>query len=66
MLASSLVLGLAMDRFGMKPVLSLGSVLVGLSLAMVSRAAEFSDLRPAVLLLGIGGGALNLKTAVRP
>jgi FHS family glucose/mannose:H+ symporter-like MFS transporter len=62
MLASSLVLGLAMDRFGMKLPLVLGPVLVALSLAMFARAGAFAALRPAVLLLGIGGGALNGAT----
>jgi fucose permease len=59
MLASSLVLGLAMDRFGMRPPLALGPLLVAAALALVARAAAFSGLLPAVLLLGIGGGALN-------
>lgn len=59
MLAASLALGLVMDRFGMKLPLVLGCLLVALALAMVASAESFSTLRPAVLLLGIGGGALN-------
>jgi fucose permease len=59
MLAASLVLGLAMDRFGMKAPLVLGSFSVAVSLVLVARANIFSALQPAVLLLGIGGGALN-------
>jgi len=62
MLAASLVLGLAMDRFGMKPPLALGPLLVAVSLAMVVRAVAFPALLPAVALLGIGGGALNGAT----
>jgi len=62
MLASSLVLGLAMDRFGMKPPLALGPLLVAAALAMVVRATVFAGLLPAVVLLGIGGGALNGAT----
>ena len=59
MLVSSLALGLAMDRFGMKPPLALGPLLVAIALIVVARATAFSDLLPAVLLLGVGGGALN-------
>ncbi len=59
MLAASLVLGLAMDRFGMKPLLAVGPLLVATALAMMVRATEFMALLPSVLLLGIGGGALN-------
>ena len=59
MLAASLVLGLAMDRFGMKPPLALGCLLVAGALVLVVRAEAFAALIPAVVLLGIGGGALN-------
>ena len=59
MLAASLVLGLAMDRFGMKPPLALGPLLVAGALMMLARATAFRGLLPAVLLLGVGGGALN-------
>jgi FHS family glucose/mannose:H+ symporter-like MFS transporter len=59
MLVCSLVLGLAMDRFGMKPPLTLGPLLVAAALVVIVRAHAFSDLFPAVALLGIGGGAVN-------
>ncbi len=59
MLAASLLLGLAMDRFGMKPPLALGPVLVAAALVTIVRATAFQALMPAVLLLGVGGGALN-------
>ena len=59
MLVCSLVLGLAMDRFGMKPPLVLGPLLVAAALVLIVRAQAFTDLFPAVALLGIGGGALN-------
>lgn len=62
MLVSSLGLGLAMDRFGMKLPLVLGPLLVAAALAIVYRATAFSSLLPAVVLLGIGGGALNGAT----
>lgn len=59
MLTSSLVLGLAMDRFGMKFPLAMGSLLVAAALGMMVRATAFIALLPSVVLLGIGGGALN-------
>jgi FHS family glucose/mannose:H+ symporter-like MFS transporter len=62
MLASSLVLGLVMDRFGMKPLLALGPLLVAGALAVVIGAGAFADLLAAGVLLGIGGGALNGAT----
>lgn len=62
MLASSLVLGAAMDRFGMKLPLVLGPVFVAAALLVVIRATTFESLLPAVTLLGVGGGALNGAT----
>ena len=62
MLATSLVIGLAMDRFGMKPPLAIGCVLVAAALVRIARAGAFGDLLPAVLLLGVGGSALNGST----
>jgi len=59
MLVCSLVLGLGMDRFGMKPPLALGPLLVAVALVLIAHAQAFSDLFPAVALLGIGGGAVN-------
>ena len=59
MLVCSLMLGLAMDRFGMKPPLALGPLLVAAALVVIVRAHAFSDLFPAVALLGVGGGAVN-------
>jgi fucose permease len=62
MLSASLVLGLAMDRFGMKPPIAVGAVLVTAALLVVARATALSHLFVAVVLLGIGGGALNGAT----
>lgn len=62
MLACSSFIGLAMDRFGMKPPLAAGPVLVGAALILIALAAQFRDLIPAVVLLGLGGGALNAAT----
>jgi MFS transporter, FHS family, glucose/mannose:H+ symporter len=59
MLVCSLLLGLAMDRFGMKPPLALGPLLVAAALVVIIRAQAFPDLFPAVALLGVGGGAVN-------
>lgn len=62
MLASSVGLGLVMDRFGMKPPLAVGPLLVAAALVEMVRAAAFADLLPAGVLLGVGGGALNGAT----
>jgi fucose permease len=62
MLATSLVIGVAMDRFGMKPPLAAGCLLVAAALVIIARAGAFRDLLPAALLLGIGGSALNGST----
>jgi fucose permease len=64
MLACSLLLGLAMDRVGLKPPLALGPLLVSGALLLVVSARSFAGLVPALLLLGIGGGALNGGTNV--
>ena len=62
MLACSLVLGFAMDRYGMKPPLVLGPMLAAGALVLIARASRFEDLIPAVMLMGFGGGALNGAT----
>lgn len=62
MLVTGLVLGVAMDHFGMKAPLALGPLLVTAALFLIARASQFPELFPAVVLLGIGGGALNGAT----
>ncbi len=62
MLAASLILGLVMDRFGMKLPLSAGALLVAAALFLIIRAVAFRELLLAVVLLGAGGGALNGAT----
>jgi fucose permease len=62
MLACSLLIGLAMDRFGLKPPMAFGPLLVAAALGLIARAANDADLTPALLLLGVGGGALNGAT----
>jgi fucose permease len=62
MLVSSSFLGAALDRFGMKPPLAIGPLLVAAALAAIADAARISHLIPAVVLLGTGGAALNAAT----
>jgi fucose permease len=62
MLVTSLVLGVLMDRFGMKPPLAIAPWLVALSLVLIARADAYAQLLPAAMLAGVGGGALNGAT----
>jgi len=62
MLACSSLIGVGMDRYGMKPPLTVGPLLVAAALALIARAARFDSLIPAVVLVGVGGGALNAAT----
>jgi fucose permease len=59
LLATSLALGPLMDRYGTKPPLVLGPVLVGAALAVLATAADYDRLLWGVGLLGVGGGAVN-------
>jgi fucose permease len=59
MLVASLVLGLVMDRFGLRTPLAAGAWLVAAGLALVASADRYAVLLPAVACLGLGGGALN-------
>jgi FHS family glucose/mannose:H+ symporter-like MFS transporter len=59
MLASSFALGALQDRYGMKPPLVGGPVVVGAALLVVARAGSFGHLLAGVALLGVGGAALN-------
>ena len=59
MLASSFALGALQDRFGMKPPLVAGPLVVGAALALVAAAGTYGGLLLAVALLGAGGSALN-------
>ena len=59
MLFASLLVGPAMDRFGMKLPLTLGSMLVGAGLLGIAHAETFAALLPAAAVLGFGGGAIN-------
>jgi fucose permease len=62
MLVTTLGLGPALDRFGMKPAMVAAPLFVAASLLWIARAAGFGELLGAVVLLGIGGGALNQAT----
>jgi MFS transporter, FHS family, glucose/mannose:H+ symporter len=59
LLVTGLVLGPLMDRYGTKPPLVLGPVLVGAALALLATAGEYGRLLWGVGLLGAGGGAVN-------
>ena len=59
MLASSFALGALQDRYGMKPSLVAGPLVVGAALLVVAEAESYAQLLVAVALLGTGGSALN-------
>ena len=59
MLLASVVVGPAMDRFGLKLPLTVGSMLVGVGLVGFALASTFGALLPAAAILGFGGGAVN-------
>jgi fucose permease len=62
MLMASFVVGLVMDRGGLKIPLVAGAWLVAGALVLVGRASSYAALLPAVACLGFGGGALNTGT----
>ncbi len=62
MLATTLTLGPMLDRFGLKPALTVAPLFVALALVLIAHAPGFAVLLLAVALLGIGGGALNQAT----
>lgn len=62
MLTASFVVGLVMDRGGLKLPLVAGAWLVAVALVLVGRATSYAALLPAVACLGFGGGALNTGT----
>ncbi|MBZ5554343.1 MAG: MFS transporter [Acidobacteriia bacterium] len=59
MLVSMVGLGVLMDWMGKKPILIAGSLVVALSLLLINRASSYTAVLVGVVLLGIGGGALN-------
>lgn len=59
MLVGMLGLGPFMDRFGKKAVLVGGPLFVAAALALIAAAASYATMITSVVLLGLGGGALN-------
>lgn len=59
MLAATLLVGPLIDRIGHKILLLVGPLFVAGALSLVPEVHTFTELMGAVLLLGIGGGALN-------
>lgn len=62
MLGTTVALGPALDRFGMKPAMVAAPLFVAASLGLIAGVGTFEGLVAAVVLLGIGGGALNQAT----
>ena len=62
MLACSSLVGLIIDHYGMKLPLAAGAALVAGALGVIVAAQSFAAMIPAVVLLGVGGGALNAAT----
>lgn len=62
MLVTSLALGPYLDRFGQKWPLAIAPLLVSGAVVIIADVSEFAWLVGAVMLLGIGGGALNQTT----
>ena len=59
MLAASLIAGVVIDHAGFRIPMTVGPLLTGLALALIAGARAFAHLIPAMLALGLGGGALN-------
>jgi fucose permease len=59
MLAGSLAIGPALDRFGFRSALAGGPLLIAAALALVAQAGAPGTLVGAVALLGLGGAAVN-------
>jgi len=62
MLVTTLTVGPLLDRFGHKPPLLIAPLFVAAALVLVAQVSTFTGLMAAVVLLGIGGGALNQVT----
>jgi fucose permease len=62
MLMASLVVGLVVDRVGLKVPLAAGAALVGVGLVVIAAAHTYGSMLVAVIGVGFGGGALNAVT----
>lgn len=58
----SLAAGPLMDRYGLKLPLAGAGLLVALGLAFIAAAPVYAGLMGAMVLIGFGGGALNIAT----
>ena len=62
MLVTTLALGPVIDRFGHKAPLVIAPLFVASALHLISTVTTFEGLLAALVLLGVGGGALNQVT----
>jgi fucose permease len=62
MLVGTFALGPLLDRFGIKLTFVTAPLFVVSALLLIANASSFAELRAAIVLLGIGGGALNQAT----
>ena len=62
MLVGTFALGPLLDRFGIKLTFVFAPLFVAGALLLIANASSFAGLRAAIVLLGIGGGALNQAT----
>ena len=58
-LASSLVFGPLVDRYGYKGILLVSTLLIAAGLEWIAFASSMTSLRFAVLVIGLGGGVIN-------
>jgi fucose permease len=58
-LASSLVFGPLVDRYGYKGLLLAAALMIALGLEWIAFASSMTGLRFAILLIGFGGGVIN-------
>ena len=59
MLLATLFFGPVVDRFGFRSILAVSAFLVAAAFLLLSRAATYSVVLAAAVVLGLGGGALN-------
>jgi len=62
MLVGTFALGPLLDRFGIRLTFVVAPLFVAGALVLIANASSFTGLRGAIVLLGVGGGALNQAT----
>lgn len=62
MLVGTFALGPMLDRFGIKLTFVIAPLFVAAALVLIAQSSSFEGLRVAIVLLGVGGGALNQAT----